>query len=72
MHLIRLYGSEVIPAAGPFANGASFVTGATIATPSSDVSIDMNSNTSIEGWMVGCVKADVSENNLFFRVLKPN
>ena len=69
----NLYGASTIPAVTTITTGAAFVTGATATAPTSTTAIDLSANTAVDGWQHGCISANgVADNNLYFRVLKPN
>ncbi len=69
-----LYGSETIPKVSAVANSAAFVSGATAADPTSTTLIDLSTNDALIGWAKGCVASASSDSdeNVFFRIMKPN
>lgn len=69
-----IYGSEAIPKFTSIASSAAFVSGATAADPTSTASIDLTTTEAVIGWSKGCVASGSSDSdqNLFFRIMKPN
>lgn len=70
----NLFGSDVVPKVASVANSASFVNGATIADPTTTATLDLNGIEAVQGWTKGCVASASSDSdqNLFFRIMKPN
>lgn len=68
------YGSENVPKITSIGNAAGFVANATAADPNTTVAIDLSSMDSVQGWTMGCVASGSSDSdeNFFFRILKPN
>lgn len=68
------YGSENVPKLASIGTAAGFVTNATAADPNTGVSIDLSSIDSVQGWTMGCIASGSSDSdqNFFFRIVKPN
>lgn len=69
-----LKGSETIPTYTGLTTAAAFVAGATLTNPNASVAIDFATHGLPNlGWSAGCISAGgVSDQNLFFRVVKVN
>lgn len=67
-----LYGSTSIPVMA-MANSDSFVTGATVAAPTTNAATYVSSIAEPAGWMIGCLATTAGvDDNVFFRVLRAN
>lgn len=68
------YGSENVPKLSSVASAVDAVANATAADPNTAVSIDLTSLDSVQGWTLGCIATGSSDSdqNFFFRIVKPN